>query len=196
MNATQSHPLESLLAQHCPNGVEFKRLGEVCEVQKGQQLNKTQLLGNGKFPVINGSINLYGFWNEFNANANRITISQGGASAGYVNFMTTPFWAGTHCYIIENEKENVIYKFLYYLLKNQQNFLMTSQYGAGIPALAKNKIENLQIPLPPLEVQRDIVEILDKFDALTNDLARGLPTEIEARKKQYEYYRERLLDFR
>ncbi|EGK8111751.1 restriction endonuclease subunit S [Campylobacter upsaliensis] len=176
-------------------GLKLVSLGEVCEIQKGRQLNKTELLDNGKFPVINGGISPSGFWNEGNCKANRITISQGGASAGYVNFMLIPFWAGAHCYVIENEKENVVYKFLYYILKNQQTFLMTSQYGAGIPALAKSKIEQLKIPLPPLAVQNEIVELLDKFDTLTNDLTSGIPAEIEARKKQYEYYRERLLSF-
>ncbi|EAJ9382953.1 restriction endonuclease subunit S [Campylobacter upsaliensis] len=176
-------------------GLKLVSLGEVCEIQKGRQLNKTELLDNGKFPVINGGISPSGFWNEGNCKANRITISQGGASAGYVNFMLIPFWAGAHCYVIENEKENVVYKFLYYILKNQQTFLMTSQYGAGIPALAKSKIEQLKIPLPPLSVQEEIVELLDKFDTLTNDLTSGIPAEIEARKKQYEYYRERLLSF-
>lgn len=177
-------------------GLKLVSLGEVCEIQKGRQLNKTELLDNGKFPVINGGISPSGFWNEGNCKANRITISQGGASAGYVNFMLIPFWAGAHCYVIENEKENVVYKFLYYILKNQQTFLMTSQYGAGIPALAKSKIEQLKIPLPPLSVQEEIVELLDKFDTLTNDLTSGIPAEIEARKKQYEYYRERLLTFK
>ncbi|EPV1937476.1 restriction endonuclease subunit S [Campylobacter upsaliensis] len=176
-------------------GLKLVSLGEVCEIQKGRQLNKTELLDNGKFPVINGGISPSGFWNEGNCKANRITISQGGASAGYVNFMLIPFWAGAHCYVIENEKENVVYKFLYYILKNQQTFLMTSQYGAGIPALAKSKIEQLKIPLPPLAVQNEIVELLDKFDTLTNDLTSGIPAEIDARKKQYEYYRERLLSF-
>ncbi|MCR2063572.1 restriction endonuclease subunit S [Campylobacter helveticus] len=82
------------------------------------------------------------------------------------------------------------FRFIYYAMKCIYYF--TSEHARQWIS----KYSQIQIPLPPLEVQRDIVEILDKFDALTNDLARGLPAEIEARKKQYEYYRERLLDFR
>lgn len=56
-------------------------------------------------------------------------------------------------------------------------------------------VKELQIPVPPLEVQERIVAILDRFDALTTSLTDGLPAEIEARRKQYEYYRDKLLDF-
>ena len=64
-----------------------------------------------------------------------------------------------------------------------------------IPQLKVSNTDSFKIPLPPLEVQNEIVEILDAFDALANDLSAGLPTEIEARQKQYEYYREKLLSF-
>lgn len=66
---------------------------------------------------------------------------------------------------------------------------------ASIPRLSRNVIDNLVIPLPPLEEQERIVSILDRFDALCNDITAGLPAEIEARKKQYEYYRDKLLTF-
>lgn len=56
-------------------------------------------------------------------------------------------------------------------------------------------VNNLQIPVPPREEQERIVEILDRFDALVNDISIGLPAEIEARRKQYEYYRDKLLTF-
>ncbi|MCR2055564.1 restriction endonuclease subunit S [Campylobacter helveticus] len=89
-------------------------------------------------------------------------------------------------------------KFIGYLFQAEPFDKFKKKYAQGAKVLRvhNKQLEKFQIPLPPLEVQRDIVEILDKFDTLTNDLARGLPAEIEARKKQYEYYRERLLDFR
>ncbi|WQY21632.1 restriction endonuclease subunit S [Helicobacter pylori] len=188
--------LKTLLQTLAPKGVEFRKLGEVINILKGKQLNKELLLNYGEYPVMNGGIHASGYWNEYNTDYPKIIISQGGASAGYVNYMTSKFWAGAHCYAIELNSEKLNYKFLYYFLKNSQSILMKSQFGAGIPALNKADIETLTIPIPPLEIQQEIVKILDQFSILTTDLLAGIPAEIEARKKQYEYYREKLLAFK
>ncbi len=188
--------LKTLLQTLAPKGVEFRKLGEVINIFKGKQLNKELLLDYGEYPVMNGGIHASGYWNEYNTDYPKIIISQGGASAGYVNYMTSKFWAGAHCYAIELNSEKLNYKFLYYFLKNSQTILMKSQFGAGIPALNKADIETLTIPIPPLEIQQEIVKILDQFSILTTDLLAGIPAEIEARKKQYEYYREKLLTFK
>ncbi|MFT2648881.1 restriction endonuclease subunit S, partial [Helicobacter pylori] len=66
----------------------------------------------------------------------------------------------------------------------------------GIPHVYSKDLQNFLIPIPPLEIQQEIVKILDQFSALTTDLLAGIPAEIEARKKQYEYYREKLLTFK
>ncbi len=188
--------LKTLLQTLAPKGVEFRKLGEVINILKGKQLNKELLLDYGEYPVMNGGIHASGYWNEYNTDYPKIIISQGGASAGYVNYMTSKFWAGAHCYAIELNSEKLNYKFLYYFLKNSQTILMKSQFGAGIPALNKADIETLTIPIPPLEIQQEIVKILDQFSLLTTDLLAGIPAEIKARKKQYEYYREKLLTFK
>ncbi|MGT0055601.1 restriction endonuclease subunit S [Helicobacter pylori] len=193
---TYPKPLQTLLQTLAPKGVEFRKLGEVINILKGKQLNKELLLDYGEYPVMNGGIYASGYWNEYNTDYPKIIISQGGASAGYVNYMTSKFWAGAHCYAIELNSEKLNYKFLYYFLKNSQTILMKSQFGAGIPALNKADIETLTIPIPPLEIQQEIVKILDQFSILTTDLLAGIPAEIEARKKQYEYYREKLLTFK
>ncbi|MFP6116181.1 restriction endonuclease subunit S [Helicobacter pylori] len=188
--------LKTLLQTLAPKGVEFRKLGEVINILKGKQLNKELLLDYGEYPVMNGGIHASGYWNEYNTDYPKIIISQGGASAGYVNYMTSKFWAGAHCYAIELNSEKLNYKFLYYFLKNSQTILMKSQFGAGIPALNKADIETLTIPIPPLEIQQEIVKILDQFSLLTTDLLAGIPAEIKVRKKQYEYYREKLLTFK
>lgn len=72
---------------------------------------------------------------------------------------------------------------------------MSKVRKAGIPTLDGKVIEDMKIPLFPLPVQEQIVSILDRFDTLVNDLSQGLPAEIEARKQQYEYYRDQLLTF-
>ncbi len=185
------HKIEQLLQTLAPKGVEFRKLGEVINISKGKQLNKELLLDYGEYPVMNGGIHASGYWNEYNTDYPKIIISQGGASAGYVNYMTSKFWAGAHCYAIELNSEKLNYKFLYYFLKNSQIILMKSQFGAGIPALNKADIETLAIPIPPLEIQQEIVKILDAFTELNTELN----TELKARKKQYQYYQNMLLDF-
>ncbi len=185
------HKIERLLQTLAPKGVEFRKLGEVINILKGKQLNKELLLDYGEYPVMNGGIHASGYWNEYNTDYPKIIISQGGASAGYVNYMTSKFWAGAHCYAIELNSEKLNYKFLYYFLKNSQTILMKSQFGAGIPALNKADIETLTIPIPPLEIQQEIVKILDAFTELNTELN----TELKVRKKQYEYYQNMLLDF-
>lgn len=87
--------------------------------------------------------------------------------------------------------------YLYYYLssKKVQNYWKSKINSSSVSNLNVNIIKSLKIPIPPLSKQREIVEILDKFDILTNSISEGLPKEIELRKKQYEYYRDMLLDF-
>jgi type I restriction enzyme S subunit len=94
---------------------------------------------------------------------------------------------------IKNNDE-VTSKYLYYVLNRNRNLL---KYDNGVDQtnLKKDNILQIQIPIPPLSEQERIVEILDKFDRLVNDISEGLPAEIEARRKQYEYYRGKLLLF-
>lgn len=183
--------LEELINELCPDGVEYKTVGEVCTIKKGAQLNKDKLKDNGLYPVINGGVNPSGYWDEYNFNANLITISQGGASAGYVNFMTTPFWAGAHCYVVEKCEKCLNYTYLYHFIKMHQKTFMQCQYGAGIPSLSLKSINAIGIPLPPLSIQSEIVHILDSFTLLTAELT----AELTARQKQYAFYRDYLLDF-
>ena len=171
--------------------VEWKKLCEVSEIEKGKQLNKALLTETGEYPVINGGINPSGYWHEYNNEANTIVISQGGASAGYVNWMTTAFFAGAHAYVVKTNETLVQKRYAYHFLKMNQVRFMQNQYGAGIPALAKSDLENLLIPIPPLSVQTEIVKILDALTALTSELT----SELTLRRKQYEYYREKLLSF-
>lgn len=183
--------LKELISKLCPNGVEHKKLGELIIIEKGKQLNKTLLSSNGKYPVINGGIMPSGYWNEYNYTENLITISQGGASAGYVNFIDTKFWAGAHCYVIVKVDSKINYRYVYHFLKSKENELKNSQVGAGIPSVSLKDINNLCIAVPSLEVQCEIVHILDDFTLLSAELS----AELKARQKQYEFYRDKLLYF-
>ena len=178
--------LEELIEQYYPDGVEWKMLGEVCDIHKGVQFNKTDMKEVGTYPVINGGINPSGYAEVFNEGKNTITISQGGASAGYVNFLRNKFWLGAHCYAVI-PYDTVLNKYLYHFIKMNEITLQQCQYGAGIPALAKSTISSLEIPVPPLPVQEEIVRILDTFTELQ--------AELQKRKQQYNYYLDNLLSF-
>lgn len=93
--------IDKLIAELCPNGVEYVAVGDICDINKGIQFNKENMFSEGTYPVINGGINPSGYIEKYNQDENTITISQGGASAGYVNWMNCKFWAGAHCYALK-----------------------------------------------------------------------------------------------
>ena len=109
---------------------------------------------------------------------------------GERGFSKTRFWAADDCLVI-TPFDKIVSKFIFYYLMSQQPYIKSRVRKASIPRLSKDVIYNLEIPVPPLEVQRKIVEVLDNFSELTAELT----AELEARKKQYEYYRDNLLNF-
>ena len=169
--------------------VEWKKLGEVCKVHTGSQLNRSDMLDEGKYPVVNGGREFSGYTDAFNERANNITISQGGESAGYVNWISDDFWAGAHCYVVE-ESKFFDKRFLYHTLKNKERDIQISKQGAGIPGLNRDTLYKLLIPIPSLSEQQRIV---GKLDAFTSSI-ENLKEQITQRRKQYEYYRDQLLD--
>ncbi len=187
--------LKTLLQTLAPKGVEFRKLGEVCEIIRGKRVTKKEILDKGKYPVVSGGIGFMGYLNEYNREENTITIAQYG-TAGFVNWQNQKFWANDVCFSVI-PKETLINRYLYYVLTNMQNYLYSISNRSAIPySISSNNIMQITIPIPPLEIQQEIVTILDQFSALTTDLLAGIPAEIKARKKQYEYYREKLLTFK
>ncbi|WP_324714876.1 restriction endonuclease subunit S [Helicobacter pylori] len=193
--------LKSLLQTLAPKGVEFRKLGEVCEStnKKTLKISEVSEVKNKRmYPVINSGRDLYGYYHDFNNDGENITIASRGEYAGFINYFNEKFFAGGLCYPYKVKDTNeLLTKFLYFYLKTNEIQIMENLVSRGsIPALNKADIETLTIPIPPLEIQQEIVKILDQFSALTTDLLAGIPAEIEARKKQYEYYREKLLTFK
>ncbi|WP_154441724.1 restriction endonuclease subunit S [Helicobacter pylori] len=187
--------LKSLLQTLAPKGVEFRKLGEVCEIIRGKRVTKKEILDKGKYPVVSGGIGFMGYLNEYNREENTITIAQYG-TAGFVNWQNQKFWANDVCFSVI-PKETLINRYLYYVLTNMQNYLYSISNRSAIPySISSNNIMQITIPIPPLEIQQEIVKILDQFSILTTDLLVGIPAEIKARKKQYKYYREKLLSFK
>ncbi len=101
-------------------------------------------------------------------------------------------------YAIKPKRELLNSRYLMYLLRTRYMQLAISKKVAGgtVKSIPMGDMRKLQIPVPDITVQESIVSILDRFDALCNDLTSGLPAEIEARQKQYEYYRDKLLTFK
>ncbi len=185
--------LKELIARLCPEGVPYKPLGEVCKTLKKDTLKTTDLINNGIYPVINSGKELYGRYNEYNNSAPALTIAARGEYAGWISFFNENFWAGGLCYpyTSKNEKK-LLTKFIFYYLKSQEFKIMDTLVSRGsIPALNKVDIDKFMIPVPPIEVQEEIVRILDTFSAH----AAELQAELQARKEQYEYYRNLLLTF-
>lgn len=175
--------IEKLVEKICPNGVEFKELGDVCDFKYGKG-NTIPTIG-GEFPVY-GCNGIVGMHNEYN-NENSPIIGHIG-SAGVViwgkgkHYVT---YNGTICKPIVGV---VLSKYIYY---NLLILKLTSLTKGSQPFLSYGTIKKLVIPVPPLEIQEKIVEILDQFTQLETELE----TELEARKAQYQFYRNQLLAF-
>ncbi len=169
----------------------YKTLGEVAKIKRGERVTKNQLVAQGKYPVISGGTKPLGYFHQANRSAGTITVAQYG-TAGYVDWQSEDFWANDVCYSIFPHSE-IYNRFLYHVLRCAQKGIYSLVTDA-IPAyLPQQRLASISIPVPPLAEQVRIVNILDKFDTLTNSLTEGLPQEIELRRKQYEYYQNQLL---
>lgn len=181
--------LETLIQELCPDGVEFVKLGEVCEIKRGIRVVKKDLQETGKIPVYQNSLVPLGYKDEFNYPSNVALVISAGA-AGDVGYSQVPFWAADDCLTITCPS-NIENKYVYYFLKNYEYKLKSKVRKASIPRLSRKVVDDLEIPLPPIEVQTEIVRILDKFTSLEAELE----AELDCRKRQYEYYRDKLLSF-
>lgn len=145
------------------NNSEWRKLklGEVCKINKGEQLGRLQMIKNGRYSVQNGGISPSGNTDKWNTPANTVTINEGG-NCGYVNLMTSKFWAGAHCYTLANLIREIDVGFLYYVLKERERFLMKLQVGSALPNIQKGDIENFSLFFPSLVVQKRINWILNR----------------------------------
>ena len=122
-------------------------------------------------------------------------IARSGASAGFVSYWNEPIFV-TDGFGFEAKQKLIISKFLYYSLKNMEDRLNDMKRGAGVPHLSGEMLLDIPLCVPTIREQEHIVEILDRFNTFCTGLSSGLSAEIEARQKQYEFYRDRLLSFK
>lgn len=153
---------------------EEKKLEDIVNINKGKQLNKELLEKQGEYPVINGGILPSGYTDKYNTLSNTITISEGGNSCGYVNFIKNNFWAGGHCYTL-NKKIEINYKYLYQLLKCNEVNIMDLRVGSGLPNIQKSAINNYKINISTtLEEQQKIADFLSSIDSKIESIEKEL----------------------
>ena len=164
-------------------------MGEVChKIISGKNKDR---IDDGKYPIF-GSTGVIGRTNLKVYDKEQLLVARVGANAGFVHIANGEYDVSDNTLIIQN-KEDTSLKFLYYLLTNMN--LNQFAKGAGQPLITASQLKLLKIPVPPLNEQKRIANVLDKFEMLTNSITEGLPKEIALRQQQYEYYREQLIDF-
>lgn len=183
--------LNELIQQLCPDGVEYKKLKNAVSIERGKRVVKSQLSQINGFPVYQNSLIPLGYHTECNYPANTTFIIMAGA-AGEIGYSKESFWAADDCFSVVCPEE-VSNRYIYHILLHKQEVLRSKVRKASIPRLSRNALDEIIVPLPPIEVQREIVRILDDFTEQTEQLKASLTAELTARKKQYEYYRDKLL---
>ena len=170
--------------------VEWKKLGKVCEFKRGNTITKKNAV-EGDVPVIAGGQKPAYYHNVSNREGITITVAGSGAYAGYVSYWNQPIFLSDAFSIESNNDLNK--RYLYYWLLYNQHKIYELKKGSGVPHVYGKDLANLEIPIPSLETQEKIVEILDKFTNYVTELQSELQSELHSRTKQYEYYRDMLL---
>jgi type I restriction enzyme S subunit len=174
--------------------VEYKKLGEVVSMKAGKAI-KAQDIGekNELFSIpCYGGNGLRGYVKDANCSGDKVLIGRQGALCGNVCFVSGEFYATEHAVVVSSDN-NVDMRFLFHLLLK----LNLNQYktAGAQPGLSVSKLETVKVQIPSIEYQRRVSKVLDLFSRYIDNLEDGLPAEISARQKQYEYYRDQLLSF-
>lgn len=170
-----------------------KRLDSIAKISTGKAVSKKLIEENpGVYPVINSGIEPLGYISEWNTDSIPIGVTSRGVNVGHVSWTDGKFYRGPLNYGIDTSvSTDAQPKFVFYSLLHHQEEIHTLCTHQGIPALNKSNLATLQLQIPPVEVQEEIATKLDTFTEYIDNLKR----ERELRQKQYEYYRDQLLDF-
>lgn len=173
---------------------QIYKLNKIADIERGKRVVRNELNDNGKYAVYQNSLKPLGYYDYKNFEGNKTFVISAGA-AGEIFYTEEDFWAADDVFVITTHGE-VLNKYIYYFLQSKQEYIKSRVRKASIPRLSREVIEKLDILFPNKAVQKQIVEILDRFQNLIVETEGLLPKEIELRQKQYEYYREKLLDFK
>ena len=169
--------------------VEWKKLGEVCTFNRGRTITAKDAI-EGDIPVIAGGQTPSYYHNESNRTGESITVAGSGAYAGFISYWNQPIFV-SDAFTVDPTK-TLKHKYLFHWLKNNQEKVIATQKGAGVPHVHGKDIANFLIPIPSLSEQQRIMDILDTFTFSIENLKQ----QIAQRRKQYEYYRDQLLDLK
>lgn len=175
--------------------IEWKTLGEVAEIGTGNS-NRQDEAEEGLYPFYVRSKNILRS-STYQFDETAIIIPGEGGIGDIFHYTEGKYALHQRAYRIKVNTENELFpKFLFYYMTNAfKPFILARCVGATATSIRKPMLTDFPIPLPPLSEQRRIVDILDRFDTLTNSISEGLPKEIALRRKQYAYYRDALLSF-
>ena len=176
--------IDELIAEHCPDGVEFQLLKEVARIRNGKDYKG---FGEGMIPVYGTG----GIMTRIDTAAYEkpsVLIPRKG-SLNKLYFVDEPFWTVDTIFYTEINEDLIAPKFFYYYLATQH--LEELNQAGGVPSLTQTVLNEIRIPVPPLIVQLEIVKVLDTFTKLEAELE----AELEARRRQYQYYLNTLLSF-
>ena len=188
---------QNLLQMIQAEKVEWKTLGEVAEIRTGQAISKQLISQNeGIYPVINSGKEPLGFIDKWNTDNDPIGVTTRGAGVGSITWQEGKYFRGNLNYSVTIKKNiKLEVRFLYHILLELENEIHELCTFTGIPALNASSLKTLKIPVPNLPIQQKIVKILDKMTELEATLEATLEAELSQRRRQYEYYRNALLDF-
>ena len=176
--------LDRLIVKLCPDGVEYKELQNVLKIRNGSDYKS---FGKGEYPVY-GSGGIMTYVDRYAYDKPSVLIPRKG-SIDKLYYVDTPFWNVDTIFYTEIDETLIIPRYVYHCLLREH--LEKLNTAGGVPSLTQKALNRVKIPVPPMEVQREIVRVLDNFTLLSAELS----AELSARRKQYEYYRNELLSF-
>lgn len=182
--------IETLIKERCPNGVEWREVGEVANVGTGNN-NTNEQVEEGEYPFFVRSKSIKRI-STYSYDEKAIIIPGEGGIGEIFHYIDGKYGLHQRAYRIHFFNTKINTKFIYYYMQaNFKSFIMKKAVSATVQSIRKPMIEKFKIPIPPLEIQEEIVKILDKF----TDYVTELTTELTLRQKQYNYYRDKLLSF-
>ena len=197
--------LETLIQELCPNGVEFVKLVKYVNVQYGFAFDSKLFTDDEQYiplirirDVVPAKPSTY-YSGEY---CSDYIIRKGDMLVGMDGNFNMEKWNDRDgllnqrvCKIYAKDESLLLDGFLYHYLRPLFKKIENSIQGSTVKHLSAKVINHIEIPLPPIDVQTEIVRILDKFTSLEAELEAGLEAELDCRKRQYEYYRDKLLSF-